>query len=103
MIGGHVESIGGEEDWRIVALDRLAWRSWDHETVIYNDLSGDTHLLEPLATLVFEALSEGPASLAQLERRAAEAVLFDVPADVIARRLRDVLARLQRLSLIEPA
>jgi PqqD family protein of HPr-rel-A system len=103
MIGGVGENIDRAKSWRVVALDQLAWRSWEHETVIYNDLSGDTHLLEPLATFVFEVLSEAPASMAQLEMRAAEAVLFDVANDVIARRVQDVFSRLQRLSLIEPA
>jgi PqqD family protein of HPr-rel-A system len=103
MIGGLGENIDTAKIWRIVPLDRLAWRTWEHETVIYNDLSGDTHLLEPLATFVFEILSDAPASMAQLETRAAEAVLFDVPGYVIARRVQDVFVRLQRLSLIEPA
>jgi PqqD family protein of HPr-rel-A system len=102
MIGGR-ENGGREKHWRLVALDQLAWRTWDHETVVYNDLSGDTHQLEPLATYVFEVLSEGPASLAELETRAAEAVMFVVPGDVIARRIQDVFSRLQRFSLIEPA
>ena len=103
MNGGLGENTGRGENWRIVALDQLAWRTWEHETVIYNDLSGDTHLLEPLATFVFGVLSEAPSSMAQLETRAAEAVKFDVPGDVIARRIQDVVSRLQRLSLIEPA
>lgn len=43
--------------WSRVARDRLLVRSWSgEEGVVYDRLSGDTHLLEPLALELLERL-----------------------------------------------
>jgi PqqD family protein of HPr-rel-A system len=52
--------------WRLVPGQRLQYRCWEDECVLYNDLSGDTHLLDELALAVLEELQAAPRSAAQL-------------------------------------
>jgi PqqD family protein of HPr-rel-A system len=52
--------------WRLVPGQRLQYRCWEGECVLYNDLSGDTHLLDELALAVLEELQVAPRSAAQL-------------------------------------
>jgi PqqD family protein of HPr-rel-A system len=85
--------------WRLRPGQALRHRQWDDEYVLYNDLSGDTHLLGAAAIELLLALARGPATGAALA-----AVLeagFDLdPADV-PRETDDLLALLQRLALID--
>jgi PqqD family protein of HPr-rel-A system len=52
--------------WRLPAGQLLRAHTWDQETVLYNDLSGDTHLLAPEALFILRTLQAGPASRAAL-------------------------------------
>lgn len=72
--------------WRVTPGQALRWREWQGEYVLYNDLSGDTHLLGADAIDLLLALRKAPA---------AESALID--ADDAS-----LLAQLQALSLIEP-
>jgi PqqD family protein of HPr-rel-A system len=72
--------------WRIVPGQALLHRGWDGACVLYNDLSGDTHLLSDDAMRLLLALRDG-----------------DVNADELAApELADMLATLRQLHLIEP-
>jgi PqqD family protein of HPr-rel-A system len=48
--------------WRLTPGQTLRFRQFDDEFVIYNDLSGDTHLLGDDAAHVLSVLQHGPAS-----------------------------------------
>ncbi|MFP5392412.1 MAG: hypothetical protein ACLGI6_12860 [Gammaproteobacteria bacterium] len=74
-------------NWRIAPGQALRRHSWQDETVIYNDLSGATHLIGAAANAVLDALRDDPASLAG-EASAA---------------LDEILEELAALALIEPA
>lgn len=52
--------------WRLVPGQRLQYRCWDGECVLYNDLSGDTHLLDEFALALLEQLQAAPQAAAQL-------------------------------------
>jgi PqqD family protein of HPr-rel-A system len=69
--------------WRVRPGQRLAWRSWGDDSVLYNDLSGDTHLLDGATLQLLLALQAGAQ-----------------PADE-AEALADLLLQLERLALIE--
>jgi PqqD family protein of HPr-rel-A system len=72
--------------WRLVPGQALLHRGWDGAFVLYNDLSGDTHLLSEEAMDLLLALRDGDTT----------------PAELAAPELADMLATLRQLDLIEP-
>jgi PqqD family protein of HPr-rel-A system len=84
--------------WRLTPGQALACREWDGEAVLYNDVSGSTHLLDGAALDLLYALRDGPADAAQLAVRLADR--FDADGDLAA-ALGDMLAALAGLDLIE--
>lgn len=81
------------QKWRVISGQLLDWRGWDGEYVLYNNLSGDTHLLGATAVQVLDTLKQAPRS-----ERALAASFGEVDADQLA----DLLADLNALHLVEP-
>lgn len=81
--------------WRLAPGQRLQYRCWDGECVLYNDLSGDTHLLDEFALALLEQLKAGPQAAAQL------ATAFEFDAQDQDAVLQTVLDDLAALFLIE--
>jgi PqqD family protein of HPr-rel-A system len=52
--------------YRLTPGQLLRRREWDGEVVLYNDLSGDTHLLNGDATALLLALQDGPLPAPEL-------------------------------------
>jgi len=78
----------------------LAWRQWQGELVVYNPISGATHVLDVASTEVMLALIEGPADPDSLSARLA--ALLDIPLDAEARAAtQGILENLDRLGLAE--
>lgn len=86
--------------WRLIEGQSLRYRVWDDEAVLYNDLSGATHLLGPAALCVLEALRHGPASMAALASRLLDE--FEIDDAAIGAELAALLDELSRLGLVEP-
>lgn len=74
------------QQWCIVPGQSLRSRSWDGQSVLYNEVSGATHLLDEETLALLHALHEG--SLAAQD--------WDEPA------LQQVLADLAKLHLVHP-
>lgn len=72
--------------WRLVPGQALLHRGWDGAFVLYNDLSGDTHLLSDDAMALLLALRDGDVA----------------PDELAAPDVADLLATLCRLDLVEP-
>jgi len=93
--------VGAGETWRLRPGQTLQYRGWDEEYVLYNDLSGDTHLLGDAAIEVLLTLNKGPASrqalVAMLETQF-ELDTLEADAETAA-----LLQHLQRLYLVESA
>ena len=88
--------------WKSVDPSALKWRVWSDEHVVYDDGSGDTHLLDAEAAAVLRRLTEGPASASELAAElAAELEIEPNPAVIF--HVEKILARFKLLSLIEPA
>ena len=88
--------------WRITPGQALRHREWRGEVVLYNDLSGDTHLLDESALHLLHTLQDGPAS----ERALAESMRLAFEADdgeVDDASVAQLLATLAALALIETA
>jgi PqqD family protein of HPr-rel-A system len=85
--------------WRVVPGQLLAFREWDGEAVLYNDLSGNTHLLDGAAIDVLQALRSEPCDAVALAAQLAGS--FGAGADELLPDIEDMLAELARLDLIE--
>jgi len=86
--------------WRVIPGQSLRYRQWDDEAVLYNDLSGATHLLGPAALCLLDALRAAPQDEPSLA--AALRAEFEVDENTLAEELSDLLDGLVRLDLIEP-
>lgn len=53
--------------WRIAPGQTLRHHSWGQEAVLYNDLSGDTHLLTVEAISLLVALRDNDVSDAEID------------------------------------
>jgi PqqD family protein of HPr-rel-A system len=83
--------------WRLMPGLALRYRTWDNETyVLYNNLSGDTHLTDAAAIEVLELLRQSPAAMPAL----AAALKLDDTGDSLA-QLDALLGELQSLALVE--
>lgn len=81
--------------WRIAPGQSLRQCGWDGEHVVYNDLSGDTHLLSEIAWELLVALRQDAASVPELAARLG----FDHDAHA---EIATLLDSLHGLGLIEP-
>jgi PqqD family protein of HPr-rel-A system len=78
----------------------LAWRQWQGELVVYNPISGATHVLDVASAEVMLALIERPADLETLGVRLAK--LLDIELNAEARAAtQGILENLDRLGLAE--
>ncbi|MFQ5783567.1 MAG: HPr-rel-A system PqqD family peptide chaperone [Alphaproteobacteria bacterium] len=87
--------------WRLPEGVRLVWRAWDDEFVVFNTLSGQTHLLDGVSAAILDALERGPATVDELSRRLAER--FDLAIDEALRsRITTICGRFDNLGLADP-
>lgn len=86
--------------WRVLPGQALHHRAWDDEYVVFNNLSGDTHLLGGGAMQLLLAVAEAPGDAASLAGRLRLTLGLDQQEiDEIPAMLDDLRA----LSLIERA
>jgi PqqD family protein of HPr-rel-A system len=91
--------VNASETWRLRPGQTLQHRQWDGECLLYNDLSGDTHLLADGAIEFLLALAGGPLSQQALAALLeAEFELDNLEAQTETSAL---LAQLQRLHLVD--
>jgi PqqD family protein of HPr-rel-A system len=91
--------VAASETWSLRPGQTLQHRHWDGETVLYNDLSGDTHLLGEAAIVLLQALRTGPATHAALT-----AVLkdeFEAGDDELGAEAESLLEHMKRLFLVD--
>jgi PqqD family protein of HPr-rel-A system len=86
--------------WQAIAGHALHVRSWDDEFVVYNSLSGDTHLLGAGAGQILMRLQHAPADEASLTTLLCETFHAE-PGPELSLQVGTMLADLHRLSLIE--
>lgn len=95
--------------WRVMRPQRLRLRRWGEHVVVYDDRSGDTHLLDDPAGRVLERLASGAASRAELLALADgvceqhdDEQYDDEQQARHGVQLMDVLQRLRLLGLVKP-
>jgi PqqD family protein of HPr-rel-A system len=87
--------------WQVVPADLVYWREWDGENVVYNDRTGNTHLLDRLAGLVLRRLTESDAarSVAELAESIGQSEAIE-PDAVLIEAVQVVLTDLERIGLV---
>lgn len=90
------------ELWRIAPGQQLAARGWDDECVLYNNLSGDTHLLDSDSMEVLAYLQRRAATADALVRHFADGLDPD-DAAALPETMTALLHKLDSLFLIESA
>ena len=78
----------------------LHFRSWNDEFVVYNSLSGDTHLLGSAAAHVLLKLQQAPSDAIILAESLASLLQTNFDEE-LALEMAHLLADLDRLALIE--
>lgn len=87
--------------WVPLGFDPRCVRNWDDGTVLYNSLSGDTHVLGPLAQVALGAITAAPASTDAI----CALLIAERPEDDPQRlcdELDDLLSEMARLGVIAP-
>lgn len=87
--------------WQLRAGQRLRMLAGDDESVLYNDHSGETHLLSAIAISVLQQLRDGSQDIVSLSSRLAQDWEFESDAE-LSRTTSQLTSDLDGLGLIEP-
>ena len=88
--------------WQVISPDALILHRWSARALVYNDLSGHTHLLDEMTTVAFEQVLSGPLSEESLVDHLAE--LFELPINArLEQWSHQALLHLENLGLIASA
>lgn len=88
--------------WQVVVRGSLPMHAWDGDYVVYNPLSGATHVLDVASGQVLAAVINDRMSARDICRHLAN--FLDVQDDQgMARTVAGLIAHLDELGLIEPA
>ena len=85
--------------WRVSPDRELLIRQWSKELVVYDCRTGDTHLLEELASQVFLLLKHQPASSEAVVDHIAAHFALETDDDLVS-EVHAILENLAILSLI---
>ena len=88
-------------EWALAEGSRLHWISWDDECVVFDEGSGDTHLLDFLTAEVLKVLEQSRGPVPALVGRVAARLDLDPDAD-LERRIREAMERFREAGLVEP-
>jgi PqqD family protein of HPr-rel-A system len=88
-------------NWRLHTGQSLRMLAGDDESVVYNDQSGETHLLNAIAISLLEHLRKGPDNVPGLCNALAQSWEFDSETE-LQRVVLALTDELCDLSLIEP-
>jgi len=87
--------------WRVPIAGTLPLKYWNGDYVVYNPLTGSTHVLDIVAGEVLKVIMAAPATSRELCRHVAE--FLEISNDLrTADNVDAVLAALDELGLIEP-
>jgi PqqD family protein of HPr-rel-A system len=87
--------------WQLAVKGPLALRCWDGDYVVYNSLSGDTHILDIVTGEVLRQFAIGPATSIDLCRLVA--AFLEIPdTGSVAEQVAQIVRALDDLGLIEP-
>jgi PqqD family protein of HPr-rel-A system len=86
--------------WRLCRPEQLHWACWDSEFSLFDEQTGETHLINALPAEVIRELEQGPLDLPTLSARLAQLCeAEDTPEWRV--RISGVLTLLQSLELLD--
>lgn len=87
--------------WQAISPQSLHTRAWDDEVVVYDALSGNTHLLGQAAASLLAALVQAPGDVAALARTLGHH-WSDLATEEAHAHVEAMLAELAGIALIAP-
>jgi PqqD family protein of HPr-rel-A system len=89
--------------WSIARGQALAWDDYESEAIVFDPVSGSTHLLNATAVEALLALERSARPLESREvRQAVVGALGLAPDDIPEPAIDELLEHLDRIGLIEP-
>lgn len=88
--------------WKVTGGGQLQWRFWQGDYVVFNPLSGNTHLLDIVAGKVLMAVLADQVATDVLSEQISTFLEVEPDAKLLA-HVTSVLEKLDELGLIEPA
>ena len=85
------------QEWAAIEFVRKSWPDGD---VVFNRLSGNTHLVSPLAAQILDFLRQHPTNSTEIARYLAAQNSIAVADDLII-SVEELLANLETLGLVE--
>jgi PqqD family protein of HPr-rel-A system len=86
--------------WRLTSESGLRWQHWDDQSLVFNPVSGDTHLLDLVARMGLACLEEGPKSGEEMCQRMIAQLELDADTD-LRPYVAKLLGQLRELGLVE--
>ena len=86
-------------EWVVDGDAALLLRQWGDECVVYNSVSGDTHLLNALGGVALASLLQAPATADGLAQRVASQLGFEVD-EALLEMIGTLLGDFERIGLI---
>lgn len=90
--------------WGLIGQERFQFRHWkdSEDAVCYDTLSGDTLLLNPLATQILQALQHiSPLRLDAISSHVAASLDVEIDAD-LAQAIADTLSEFSQRGIVAP-
>ena len=86
--------------WALPEMAVLSWRSWDaDEVVVFNEGSGQTHLLDAFSAAVLREVEKGPMPFGSLLRNLSQEL--GLGSDKVRTRLAQTVGWFEQLGLAE--
>jgi PqqD family protein of HPr-rel-A system len=79
----------------------LLWKTWGEESIVFNESSGNTHLLNPTAAKILSIVQSQPNSAEEISLKIASESELGADEEILE-RVAVVLETLDSLGLIEP-
>lgn len=80
----------------------LRWREWDGDCIVFNPVTGHTHLLDALAARILRHVCAGAPTAGAIVERLGREIELNLDSTAVA-SIDQALDRLARLGLVEPA
>jgi PqqD family protein of HPr-rel-A system len=93
--------MASDTEWRVISNQALHFCSWGDEFIVYNSLSGDTHLLGSVAANVLLRLQQAPSDAISLAGSLTSLLQVEMMDGLLEPQLVNLLADLNALALIE--